>query len=97
MNADTLVSIAIGSAFIAVALTVSLVKEDLNPRAAVIVRAILSLGAGFVAYGIVGNIVIEGPLMGLTVKAGGPIAITVLFYLFDPPSRIRTYVTTTND
>ncbi len=80
------------SAFIGAGLVVVLIKDDLNPHAVWIVRVMVSLGAGLVAAGILGTFEVGGPWLGLTIKAGGPIGITVLFYLVNPASQVGAYV-----
>lgn len=47
-------------------------------------RLLISLGAGFVSFGLLGSLEIEGELAQLTIKAGGPIAFTIAVF-FGPP------------
>ena len=89
MGTIIILSILIGAIFILVGLIVALIKTNLSPTAIWIIRVMVALGAGFVAAGILGNVEVTGPVAGLTVKAGGPIAITIIFYLINPISRIQ--------
>jgi len=81
-------SIGIGVLFIGAGLIVTLAKPGLSPQAFWVVRVIVALGAGFVAAGILGNIEITGRAE-LPIKAGGPIAVTVLVYVWNPPGVVR--------
>lgn len=92
MSAFVIASIAIGAVFIGAGLTVVLIRDNLNSQTFWIVRVMVALGAGFVAAGILGTFEFGGPWLGLTIKAGGPIGITVLFYLVNPGSQVDRYV-----
>ena len=89
MDLFTILSILIGAIFILTGLIIALVKTGLSPTAIWIIRVMVALGAGFVAAGILGNVTIDGTIAGLTVKAGGPIAITIFFYWVNPPGRLQ--------
>ncbi len=89
MASYVLLSIVIGAVLIAACLVIVLVKGDLSPRAFWIVRVMVALGAGFMAAGILGNLDITGTVLNLTIKAGGPLAVTVMIYLLDPPKLVR--------
>lgn len=89
MGTYIILSILIGAIFILTGLIIALVKSDLSSTAAWIIRVLVALGAGFVAAGILGNVEVGGPVAGLTVKAGGPIAITIFFYWVNPPGRLQ--------
>jgi hypothetical protein len=84
MGTLIILSIVIGTLFIVASLNIALVNSNLNPTAIWIIRVLVALGVGFVAAGILGNVEVGGPVLGLTLKAGGPIAITVIIYLFNP-------------
>ncbi|REJ87027.1 MAG: hypothetical protein DWQ34_19095 [Planctomycetota bacterium] len=92
MDAFVIVSMIIGAVFIAAGLVVTLVNADISDRAFWIVRVMVSLGAALLAAGILGEIEVSGDVLGLTVKAGGPIAVFVIIYLLNPPKTIEAFV-----
>ena len=74
----------LGLILIFVGLRIAIKNPDLSGTAFWIIRILVSLGGGFVAAGIFGNITISGPILDVSVKAGGPIALTVFFYAVTP-------------
>lgn len=93
MSSLIFASIAIGSVFIGVGLTTVLLRDDLSQHAIWVVRVIVALGAGFVSAGILGTIEVGGDALGIAIKAGGPVALTVLIYLLNPiGGAARTYL-----
>lgn len=92
MDAFVVVSVLVGTLFIAAGLVITLVRDDLNNRAFWIVRLMVSLGAGLAAAGMLGGLEIEGQIMSLSIKAGGPFAVWVITYLLNPPDTVQTYV-----
>ena len=89
MGSFVLLSILIGALFILLSLIIVLLKPDLGQQAFWIIRVMVALGAGLVAAGILGNLTIEGTVANLTIKAGGPIAVTVMVYLLNPPKLVH--------
>ena len=86
MGSMVLLSIIVGAVFIITGLVIALVfRKDLGPRVFWVIRVVVALGAGMLAAGILGNLTISGTWAGLSIKAGGPIAVTVLVYLVNPP------------
>ena len=77
-------SLIIGGAMIALGLLVAIFVIQDPALAAWIIRVTVALGAGFMAAGILGAIEITNPRTELIVKAGGPIAVTVLLYVWNP-------------
>ena len=92
MNNFIISSMIIGAVFIASGLVITLIKADLNDRAFWIVRVMVSLGAAFLAAGILGEIEVSGTVLKWTVKAGGPFAVFVIVYLLNPPRVVEAYV-----
>ncbi len=89
MDRFIIISIIIGSVYILVGLLVALFKPTENPQVRFIIRVIVSLGAGFVAAGILGTIEISGTVWNVSVHAVGPIAITFMVYAFNPAQRME--------
>jgi hypothetical protein len=89
MSQFIIISIIIGSVYILVGLIVAVFKPTENPQVGWIVRVLVSLGAGFVAAGILGTIEISGTVWDISVHAGGPIAVFFIIYAFNPSQRIR--------
>lgn len=85
MKTFIIVSILLGAFFLIGSFIILVVMHDLSPEAIWVIRVIVSLGAGFLSAGILGNVSIEGTVANITIKAGGPIAITVILYLLNPP------------
>jgi hypothetical protein len=65
-------------------LVVYIVVNPIPPGAAQAARVLLSLGAGLAAAGLLGSLDIEGPVMGVTITAGGGFAVFIVVYLFEP-------------
>ena len=82
-------SVVMGTILIGVSLTVLLLRDDLSPELANVLRGIFALGAGGVSAGVFGTLEISGPIAGLTVKAGGPIAVTIIFYVVSPATGVQ--------
>ena len=85
MKVPVVASVVLGLSLIIGGLVFA-VLVDLDPQTFFILRVLIALGAGFAAAGILGTLEIENPALDLTVKAGGPIAFTVLVYLVNPPA-----------
>jgi hypothetical protein len=85
-------SVVLGLVLIFGSLILVILKPDINPQGFWIIRILVALGAGFAAAGILGNIEITNPIAKYTIKAGGPIALTVLFYLVNPPKMVRALI-----
>ena len=81
-------SLIIGGVMIALGLLVAIFVISDPDLAAWIIRVTVALGAGFMAAGILGVIEITNPIGEVVVKAGGPVAVTVLFYVWDPAPAI---------
>ncbi len=81
-----LTSIIIGGLFILAGLVLVIIISDISQQAFWIIRVIVSLGAGFVAAGILGNMTFEGTVKNIVIKAGGPIGVTLIMYLVNPPN-----------
>ena len=77
-------SLIIGGIMIALGLLVAIFVVQNPALAAWIIRVTVALGAGFMSAGILGAIEIENPRTEMIVKAGGPIAVTVLLYVWNP-------------
>ena len=88
-------SIAFGSVLLGIALAVVLIRDDLSDRAFWVVRLIASLGTGFVSAGILGPLEIDGTIAKVMVKAGGPSALTIMVYFFNPPATVSQYLRAT--
>ena len=80
----TALSILLGILLILLGLAVLLMRPDVNPQVFWVVRVLVALGAGFAAAGLGGTLIIEGPVLNIVIKAGGPFALTVLLYLVNP-------------
>ena len=78
------VGLVIGTVLIVLCLMVVLIKPVIDARVFWIIRVVLALAAGLVASGLTGFIVFEHKLPGLTIRAGGPMAVIVLVLLLDP-------------
>lgn len=78
------VGLAIGTLLIVLCLMVVLIKPVIDARVFWIIRVVLALAAGLVASGLSGFIIVERKLLGLTIRAGGPMAVIVLVLLLDP-------------
>ena len=84
-------SLIIGGIMIALGLLVAIFVVQNPALAAWIIRVTVALGAGFMSAGILGAIEITNPIGEVAVKAGGPIAITVLLYVWNPaPAVVQT-------
>jgi len=92
LSLETAVSIVIGVVLMLVGLAVLLIKPDASQRVFWVVRVLVALGAGFAAAGLLGTLEIEGPVLDLTIKAGGPFALTVLVYLVNPLNPLRGFL-----
>ena len=84
MSTFVVTSIIVGSIFILVGLAIALFKKQMSPQTAWILRVIVSLGAGFVAAGILGPIEIGVEWLDVTIDAGGPMALLVFVYWKTP-------------
>ena len=69
---------------------VSLLVPNPPPAARLVLRVLTAAGAGFVSFGLMGTISIGGERLGFTIKATGSMAIFVLVYLVDPPSKLAS-------
>ncbi len=78
------VGLVIGTVLIVLCLMVVLIKPVIDARVFWIIRVVLALAAGLVASGLTGFIVFEHKLPGLTIRAGGPMAVIALVLLLDP-------------
>lgn len=85
-------SVAMGTVLLGVSLAVLLLRDQLSPELALVTRGMFALGAGGVSGGILGTIEVGGGFGKFTVKALGPIAITVLFYLASPVAVLQRYI-----
>ncbi len=83
-----LASIITGVLFILVGLVVVIIMGNLSPQAFWIIRVMVALGTGFIAAGILGPIDFKGTVKNWTIKAGGPIALTLVIYLLNPPNLV---------
>jgi hypothetical protein len=92
MTKYTIISIVLGLVLIFVCLIIVILNPDLNPQGFWIIRILVSLGAGFVAAGILGNLEISGSVANITIKAGGSLAVTVLVYLLNPPQIVLALI-----
>lgn len=78
------VSVGFGLYLMYYGLDLAIEKPGLSKLAFTIVRGATSLGAGFVAAGILGSIEINATeRASMTIRASGPIAVTALFYVLD--------------
>lgn len=83
-------SLIIGGIMLLLSLAIALFVKPTPPLAAWIIRVTMALAVGFLGAGILGTLTIEGPVAELVVKAGGPVALTILFYVWTPaPVMIR--------
>lgn len=87
MSPLIIISIIIGSVYILVGLLVAVLKPSPAAHIIWVIRVLVSLGAGFVAAGILGTIEISGTVWDISVHAGGPIAVFFIIYAFNPPER----------
>lgn len=77
-------SVSTGILLMVAMLVVHIVVNPMPPGAADAARVLLSLGAGLAAAGLLGSLDFEGPVMGVTITAGGGFAVFVIVYLFEP-------------
>ena len=85
---STKASLIIGAIMLLVGLVIPLVFNPIPPGAFWVVRVTVALAAGFMGAGLLGTIQIGNPVGDIIVKAGGPVALTVLFYLKSPADTI---------
>ena len=85
-NGVKITTMAIGGALLVATLVAAFVRETMSPPQVSIVHTVSSLGGGLVAVGIAGYLTVTGTIAGLAVRAGGPLAVTVLLFVVDPSS-----------
>lgn len=78
------VRLAIGTGLIVLCLVIVLVKPVIEANVFWIIRVVLALAAGLVTSGLTGFLTLDYKLWGLTIRAGGPIAVVVFVLLIDP-------------
>ena len=91
-----ILSVALGSIFMGVALAVVLIKDEISPGVAYVVRGIFSMGTGFASAGILGTITFNGPVLGVTIIATGSLAVTAMFWLLGPTIGLRNIIAMQN-
>jgi len=92
ISLGTALSILIGVLLILLGLAVLLMRPDANPQVFWVVRVLVALGAGFAAAGLGGTLIIEGPVLNMVIKAGGPFALTVLLILVNPLKPVARFL-----
>lgn len=78
------VSVALGILLVVLAYGEIVGDRDMPARQYQVIRMMIAFGAGFISAGITGSIEIEVGLGSLIIKAGGPFATVVMFYMVDP-------------
>jgi len=62
----------------------SVIHGPLPPQSYQIFRALVATGLALMAGALLGSFEFQGNIGGLTVKAGGPLAVLVFFYWVNP-------------